>query len=157
MAKVELLTTIKAPEQRVFDLARNTDFIKETVGDEVKSGAPKGGLTAGAEVVYKKYIGGGEVTMQTVAFESPLYFAESMTKGGFKRLVYERRFAEEDGNTTMRDSITYEFARGPFGIPAGSPFVGGRFKSAMKARAAAIKKAAESDQYRKYLSQEPTT
>lgn len=118
MTTIKLTTTIKAPINKVFDLARNIDIhklstskSKETAIDEVVSGL----INKGETVTWRGKHFGIYLTHKSIIPEMqiPTYFVDEMLEGRFKKFKHTHTFQEINGGTIMTDKIEYET---PFGL-----------------------------------------
>lgn len=118
MTTIKLTTTIKAPINKVFDLARNIDIhklstskSKETAIDGVVSGL----INKGETVTWRGKHFGIYLTHKSIIPEMqiPTYFVDEMLEGRFKKFKHTHTFQEKNGGTIMTDKIEYET---PFGI-----------------------------------------
>lgn len=118
MTTIKLTTTIKAPINKVFDLARNIDIhklstskSKETAIDGVVSGL----INKGETVTWRGKHFGIYLTHKSIIPEMqiPTYFVDEMLEGRFKKFKHTHTFQEINGGTIMTDKIEYET---PFGL-----------------------------------------
>ena len=118
MTTIKLTTTIKAPINKVFDLARNIDIhklstskSKETAIDGVVSGL----INKGETVTWRGKHFGIYLKHRSIIpeMEIPTYFVDEMLEGRFKKFKHTHTFQETNGGTIMTDKIEYET---PFGL-----------------------------------------
>jgi ligand-binding SRPBCC domain-containing protein len=118
MTTINLITTINAPIQEVFDLNRNIDIHKlstaksnETAIDGITTGL----INLNETVTWQgKHFGIYQTHKSVIsAMESPNSFVDEMMEGRFKSFRHQHTFIEEDGSTIMEDMIQYET---PFNI-----------------------------------------
>lgn len=118
MTTIKLSTTIKAPINKVFDLARNIDIhklstskSKETAIDGVVSGL----INKGETVTWRGKHFGIYLKHRSIIpeMEIPTYFVDEMLEGRFKKFKHTHTFQEINGGTIMTDKIEYET---PFGL-----------------------------------------
>ena len=100
MACVELLTTISAPRQRCFDLARSVDVhVRSTSATEesVIAGRTAGLLALDEEVTWRARHFGMPLTLTSriTAFDPPNHFRDSMVRGPLARLAHDHYFTED--------------------------------------------------------------
>ena len=79
------------------------------------------------------------------------YFREVMVEGSFARFEHEHHFAVMDDGTRMRDEIRFTAPYGMLGQMAEKMVIRPHLIEMLKQRNALIKRAAESDEWRKYL------
>ncbi len=118
MTTIKLSTTIKAPINKVFDLARNIDIhklstskSKETAIDGVVSGL----INKGETVTWRGKHFGIYLKHRSIIpeMEIPTYFVDEMLEGRFKKFKHTHTFQEINGGPIMTDKIEYET---PFGL-----------------------------------------
>jgi ligand-binding SRPBCC domain-containing protein len=157
VTRIELSTRIRAPRERCFDLARSVELHTESTastGETAVAGRTRGLLGAGDEVTWRaRHFGVWQtLTSRITAYERPAFFRDSMVRRAFARLEHDHRFADDGAGGTIMDDV-FEFA-----APGG---VAGRLVERLVlrrhlwrllvARNAAIKTAAESDAWRRYV------
>jgi ligand-binding SRPBCC domain-containing protein len=115
---IELTTTINAPVQRCFDIARDIDVhvasTKHT-GEQAIAGRTSGLIELGETVTWRaKHFGIWQnLTSIITDFNSPHFFADEMVAGAFKSFRHEHYFIGDDKQTVMRDVFIFE---SPFGL-----------------------------------------
>lgn len=120
MPVIELKTTIHAPIKRCFDLSRSIDLHADSMAhtNEKPIAGRTTGLIEKLETVTwsARHFG---ITQQLTSLitdvESPIFFADEMVKGAFKRFRHEHHFSEKDGITTLIDTFDYTAPLGPLG------------------------------------------
>lgn len=75
------------------------------------------------------------------------YFRDVMVAGAFRHFVHDHHFAAMDDGTRMRDEIWFSAPWGPLGQIVARR----RLKAFLLERNAAIKRVAESEEWRRYL------
>ncbi|MBS1530707.1 MAG: SRPBCC family protein [Bacteroidetes bacterium] len=120
MPKIELLTEINAPIEKVFDLARSIDLHMESTkhtGEEAIAGKTSGLIGLGETVTWRATHFGIRqmLTSKITEFDRPNYFVDEMVQGAFKSFRHEHRFSYNDGRTTMKDTFIFESPLGIFG------------------------------------------
>jgi ligand-binding SRPBCC domain-containing protein len=118
MPKIELLTEIDAPIEKVFDLARSIDLHMESTkqtGEQAIAGRTSGLIESGETVTWRaKHFGIWQtLTSKITEFDRPNFFADEMVKGAFKSFRHEHHFVKVDDHTVMKDVFVFE---SPFGI-----------------------------------------
>lgn len=151
---------IHAPIERCFDLSRsievhllgNTHF-----GEQATAGVSTGLIGMGQSVTWRaKHFGVRQyLTSAITAFEPPTYFQDTMQRGAFRSMQHDHYFtalgAEE---TEMRDEFRFSAPLGPLGWLAERIVLRKYMLALLEERNAVVKQVAESDEWRKYLSQE---
>jgi ligand-binding SRPBCC domain-containing protein len=145
---VRVTTEIGAPAERVFDLARDVDLhtVSMRRHDEVAvAGRTSGLLELGEEVTWRaRHFGiAMRLTARIVEFERPRRFRDSMIRGPFARLDHEHRFHVRDGTTVMEDIFEFASPLGPVGRLVDRFILARYLERLLRARAVAIKAAAE--------------
>lgn len=120
MTKIYLTTTIKAPIQTVFDLARNIDIHQlSTYKSKEKAIADttKGLINLHESVTWRGKHFGFFLTHKSriIQMEIPFRFIDKMERGHFKYFQHEHLFIEENGSTKMIDELNYKTPYGIFG------------------------------------------
>lgn len=154
MTRIELRTAIHAPRERCFDLARSVELdIRSTAwtGETAIAGRTTGLLGLGEEVTWRaRHFGIWQrLTSRITAYERPAFFRDSMVRGTFARLEHEHRFA--DDGAVMDDVFEVAAPGGALGLVAGRLVLARYLRRFLAARNFAIKSAAESDAWRRFV------
>ena len=118
MPVIELTTVIRAPRERVFDLARSIDaHLASTGGTEERAvaGVTQGLIDMDDEVTWeaRHFRVRQRLTIRVTAFDLPKHFQDVMVSGAFKRMVHDHEFADHPTGTLMSDRFEFE---SPLGI-----------------------------------------
>jgi ligand-binding SRPBCC domain-containing protein len=118
MPTITLHTTIHAPIEICFDLARSIDFHQFTTFDtkEKAIAGKTSGLIAMNETVTWEAVHFGvkqKLTSKITGFDKPFYFKDEQVKGAFKCFYHEHIFEFTNGVTSMKDTFVFE---SPFGL-----------------------------------------
>jgi ligand-binding SRPBCC domain-containing protein len=145
---VRVLTEIRAPAERVFDLARDVDLHTASMrrhGEVAVAGRTSGLLELGEAVTWQARHFGitMRLTARIVEFERPRRFRDSMVRGPLARLDHEHRFRPRDGQTVMEDVFDFASPLGPLGWLVDRFVLASYLRRLLCARADAIKDAAE--------------
>lgn len=148
MPVIELLTSINAPIETCFDLARDIDLhIVSTQGTHEKAvaGVMSGLIGLGEEVTWEATHFGvrQRLTSRITAFDRPHHFRDCQVKGLFRRFDHDHFFTEQPGTTVMRDVFNYESPWGALGRCADRWFLQSYLETFLMKRALVIKAAAE--------------
>jgi ligand-binding SRPBCC domain-containing protein len=148
MALVRIVTTIAAPIERCFDLARDIDFhirSMERTGERAVAGRTTGLIGLGEYVTWEaRHLGVRQrFTAEVTVFEPPTYFRDVMTAGAFRSFAHDHRFTAQDGETVMTDEVVFRSPFGPFGWLVDYLFMTGYLRRLLKVRCQAIKREAE--------------
>jgi ligand-binding SRPBCC domain-containing protein len=112
MPRILLETTINAPIERVFDLARSIDLHKlstKGTNEEAIAGKTSGLIELNESVTWRaKHFGVYQkLKVEIVEFERPNMFTDIMLKGIFKQMKHVHRFMTEGTKTIMTDEFEY--------------------------------------------------
>lgn len=155
METIRLTTWIDAPMERCFRLATSIDLhlvsaaeTQETVIGGVRSGE----IGEGESVAWRGRHFGRWVTHTSKidGWRPYSYFRDVMTAGWFRRFEHEHHFAVMDDGTRMRDEIRFATPYGWMSRIAGK-MVRRHLIGLLRRRNALIKRAAESEDWRRYL------
>jgi ligand-binding SRPBCC domain-containing protein len=156
MSVIQLTTSIDAPIERVFDLARSIDLHMNSTSstdERAIAGVTSGLIGPGQEVTWRaRHFGIWQcLTVRIGAFEPPIHFADVMARGAFRRMEHHHYFEKSSSGTIMRDIFSYEAPLGILGRIAELLFLDRYLRSFLVERNRVIKTAAESDAWTHYL------
>jgi ligand-binding SRPBCC domain-containing protein len=156
MPVIKLKIEIKAPIERVFDLARCIDLHIETMGqshEKAIDGVTAGLINLGETVTWQATHFGvrQKLTSKITAFDRPHHFRDEMQKGAFKRFTHDHYFEEIGEKTLMRDVFDYESRFRIFGKIADALFLEKYMARILKERNLWLKKVAERENWRKFI------
>jgi ligand-binding SRPBCC domain-containing protein len=126
MYKLRVTTSIAAPAETCFDLARSVDAHVQSAtgtGERVVGGRMSGLLELDDEVTWEgKHFGVVQrLSSKITEFRPYRYFQDRMTQGAFRFLEHDHLFETRDGGTIMIDfgevSSTVRAARLDCGAP----------------------------------------
>jgi ligand-binding SRPBCC domain-containing protein len=148
MARIELATEIRAPLERCFDLARDLDLHRRSMGhteEQAIAGRTSGLIDRGEEVTWRARHFGlqHEHTSRITAFERPRYFRDSMVRGRFTRFEHDHFFETVTAGTLMRDVVEFESPFGPIGWLVDRLFLRTYLEGLIRRRNDAIRREAE--------------
>jgi len=152
-----LQTTIEAPLERCFDLARSIDFHKHSVSstkEQAIGGVTSGLIDMGQQVQWRaKHFGLWlHMTIAITEMKRPSHFQDVMVSGPFHHFRHDHTFTEEGRSTRMTDSLEFASPVPALGSLADILILRSHLKHFLQCRNRALKAAAESDQWRKFLS-----
>lgn len=158
MPIIKLETKINAPVQRVFDLARSIDLHQDTMSkydEKAVAGVMSGLIDLGETVTWEATHFGvrQNLTSQITAFERPWHFRDSMVKGVFKRFDHDHYFEAVGAETLIKDIFDYDSPLGILGTIADALFVEKHLREMLEERNDLIKRIAESNDWRKFLTE----
>lgn len=156
MPTIELATSIAAPIERVFDLARSIELHTNSTSstdEQAVGGVTSGLIGPGQEVTWRaRHFGVWQsLTVCITAFERPTHFADTMLRGAFRRMDHHHHFEPSQAGTIMRDVFTYEPPLGILGRIADFLFLERYMRSFLIERNRVIKATAESDAWNQYV------
>jgi ligand-binding SRPBCC domain-containing protein len=109
---IELTTEIRAPIERVFDLARSIDLHVRTASSTNERAV--GGVTTGLIGLHEavtweaRHFGLLQrLTVQINEYDRPHRFCDSIVRGAFQRLAHEHLFEERGEITRMVDKFDF--------------------------------------------------
>ena len=155
MPVIELLMLIRAPQERVFDLALSIDAHQDsTVGtnERAVAGVTKGLIGLGGEVTWEaRHLGlRRRLTVRITEFDRPNYFQDVMVSGDFKMMRHDHVFSSAPAGTLMVDHFQFESPYGPLGLLA-NLFLTGYMRRLLTRRNLILKRLTESDDWHKIL------
>lgn len=158
MAVIILVTEIKAPIERVFDLSRSIDLHTASVGhtgERAVAGVTSGLISLGEEVTWRaRHFGVWQnLTSRITAFEPPIHFRDTLVRGAFRRFDHDHFFSQREGVTLMRDVMDFESPLGIFGRLADWLLLSSYMRRLLATRNTFIKATAETDEWRRYVRQ----
>jgi ligand-binding SRPBCC domain-containing protein len=156
MGIITVLTDIRAPIDRVFDLARSIDLHVKSAGPtgEKAIGARTSGLLAlDDEVTWRgRHFGVWQsFTSRITAYSRPDHFRDSMQRGAFKKLDHDHYFSHRGGVTTMRDVIEFTAPWGVLGKVADKMVLQKHLRGFLVERNRVLKRIAEGDDWPRFI------
>ena len=148
MPRIELHTTIQAPIERVFDLARDLDLHARTMAnsrERAVAGRTSGLIGPNEEVTWRAYHFGieHEHHSRITQYERPFHFQDTMVRGRFKTFVHNHYFERINAATVMHDAIEFSSPLGIIGKIVDFLIMTRYLGSLIKHRNDIIKEAAE--------------
>jgi ligand-binding SRPBCC domain-containing protein len=155
---IDITTEIEAPVERVFDLSRSVDLHAASTthtGERAVGGVTSGLMALGQEVTWRArhFCIWQHLTSRITAFEPPRHFRDSLVRGAFRRFDHDHFFSQRGEFTLMRDVFDFQSRLGILGRLAEFLFLTRYLRRLLVTRNAAIKTAAETNQWRRYLEQ----
>jgi ligand-binding SRPBCC domain-containing protein len=160
MVTIKLNTWVNAPVERCFKLATSIEFhiaSARPMKEKAVSGVTSGLLHEGDKVKWRARHFLVQLTHTSlVEVSKPFsHFREVMIAGIFARYEHEHFFAAMDDGTRVRDELKFAAPFGPLGRMMEKLVMRRYMTSLLKRRNTALKRAAESDEWRVYLNGEP--
>jgi len=157
MPVIKIEIEINAPIERVFDLARCIDLHEESMSktnEKAIAGVTKGLINLGETVTWQATHFGvrQNLTSKITEFDRPVHFQDVMIKGAFERFTHDHFFEQKDSNVLMRDIFDYASPFWILGKIADALFLEKYMKNLLIERNLLIKKIAESEDWRKFLT-----
>lgn len=158
MVHIQLTTEIAAPIVRCFDLSRSIDLHLESAdwsAEQAIAGVTTGMICSGEEVTWRGRHFGFMIThtSRITACKSPVYFQDAMVRGAFRSYCHDHSFETRGPYTIMRDDVRFAAPLGALGTIAEKMLLGRYVRTLLQERNRAIKQAAESNAWKKYLSE----
>ena len=157
MPLITLITRIKAPVERVFDLSRSIELHLRTAEDSNEravEGRTQGLIEKGEEVTWEGSHFGFQHSLKVriTSMERPKEFVDEMVSGAFARMKHLHRFElNKQGETIMTDEFDYKSRGGPIGWAIENSFLTAHLRRFLAERNKILKRVAETEEWREYL------
>lgn len=156
MPRIKIRTEINADKEIVFDLSRSIDLHKistEHTNETAIAGKTSGFIGMNESVTWKaKHFGiYQKLTSKITEFDRPIYFADEMIRGAFRRFKHEHHFADWNSGTLMTDFFDYKSPLGILGRIADKIFLEKYMTNLLMERNRIIKDFAETEKWKKIL------
>lgn len=156
MPIIKLETTINAPIERVFDLARCIDLHEKTMSkhnEKAIGGVTEGLINLGESVTWEATHFGSrqKLTSKITEYNRPHHFQDIMLKGAFKSFTHDHFFEKSKDETIMRDVFEYSSPLWFLGKIADALFLGKYMEKMLEERNDLIKNVAESEDWKKFI------
>lgn len=157
MPIIRTTTTIQAPIQRVFDLARSIDAHVATTtksGEKAVAGRKTGLIEYAESVTWEaKHLGRTQrLKVQITEFDRPNQFVDEMVTGAFRSLRHVHRFKPlTPDQTAMTDELVFKAPMGPLGTIAEKLFLTGYMQRFLEERNQELKQIAESQRWKEFV------
>ncbi len=153
--KIEII--VKAPIERVFDLARCINLHEATMlkhNEKAIAGVTKGLIKFGESVTWEATHFGirQKLTSKIIEYKRPFHFRDSMVKGTFKRFDHDHFFELIETGTLMKDVFDYDSPLYFLGNIANALFLKSYMRRMLTERNELIKSVAESDSWQNYVN-----
>jgi ligand-binding SRPBCC domain-containing protein len=157
VSTIHLVTAIRAPIERCFDLSRSIDLhVASTAhtGERAIAGKVRGLIDLDEEVTWRARHFGvvQDLTSRVTALTRPSHFRDEMVHGIFRSMVHDHGFEERGEVTVMTDTFAFACPLGPLGWIADKVAVRAHLAHLLAARNRVIKEACESDAWRAYVA-----
>lgn len=160
MPIIRLTTLVNASVERVFDLSRCIDLHESSMsahGEKAVAGITAGLISPGETVTWRaKHFGIWQhLTSRITKYDRPNHFRDSMVKGAFKRFDHDHFFtATAETTTEMIDVFDYASPLGLAGKIVDALILKSYMTQLLEERNRVVKAVAESEQWRKFLSEQ---
>jgi ligand-binding SRPBCC domain-containing protein len=156
MPILKLITEIRAPIERVFDLSRSIDLHRASMtarNEAAVAGVTAGLIELGQSVTWRaRHFGVWQrLTSQITAFDRPRHFRDEMVSGAFARFIHDHDFEPTASGTRMTDTFDYTSPLGVLGRIADALFLERYMRALLAERNRVIQEVAESEQWRAFL------
>ncbi len=156
MSRFEFKTFVKAPQDRVFDLARSIDLHLsgfESGRHYVIGGVTHGLIGPGEQVQWRGKAFGiwWKHRSEIVVYDRPRHFCDTMVAGAFKKYRHDHYFETQGNGTEMKDVVEFEAPAGPIGTLVEHALIHGYLYRLIAQRSESIRSAAESDLWKKFI------
>jgi hypothetical protein len=158
MVRIERRLQIAAPIQRCFDLSRSIEVHlsgTQRSGEEAVGGVTSGLIGPDQFVRWRaRHLGITQhLASKITAFESPVYFQDTMIEGPFRFMQHDHFFSSlSEGLTEMRDRFTFAAPTPILGYLAERLFLRRYMEDLLRNRNSVLKTIAESDRWQEFLS-----
>jgi len=161
MIELEQLTTIQAPIERCFDLARsveahlagNVHFGEQALAID---GVTSGLIGPGQRVTWraKHFLFWHNLTSEITAFHPPVYFQDTMTKGPFCSMQHDHFFQPlPSGGTEMKDVFRFAAPVPLLGRLVEILLLRRYMQALLHERNQVLKQIAETSEWKRYLGE----
>lgn len=156
MPVIEVITSIAAPVERAFDLARCIALHERSMARHRESavGDGPGGLIGEGESVTwaARHFGVRQrLTARITGYDRPRWFRDSMVSGAFARFDHDHYFEPSGTGTLMVDRFDYRAPLGALGMLADAIVLKRYMRRLLEERNAVVRRVAESEEWRGYL------
>lgn len=156
MLIIRLVTHIRAPAGRCFDLARSIDLHVHSAahtGERAVAGTTSGLIGPHQEVTWRARHFGfwQEMTSRITEYAMPDHFRDEMVGGPFRTFIHDHDFRGELGGTTMVDECKFAVPGWPVSWLLERLVLGPYLRRFLTKRAGVIRRTAESKEWREYL------
>jgi ligand-binding SRPBCC domain-containing protein len=146
--KIQLITFINAPIEKVFDLSRSIDLHMESTkqtGEKAIAGTTSGLIGLGQTVTWRaKHFGIWQtLTSKITEYDRPNLFVDEMVSGAFKSIRHEHHFTALVDQTIMEDIFEFESPLGTVGSLFNKLILTRYMTTLLKKRNTVIKEIAE--------------
>lgn len=156
MGTIHLETTVDAPRERVFDLARSVDAHVATMDahdERAVGGVTSGLLDVGDRVTWRArhFFVPLELTAEITAFDRPAHFRDGQVEGPFAWMEHDHRFEVVGDRTSMVDDVRFRSPLGPLGRAVDALVLRRYLTRLIRRRGERLRELAESEEWQSFL------
>jgi ligand-binding SRPBCC domain-containing protein len=156
MPLIQLETKIRAPIERVFDLARSIDLHRISMSNSQEravDGRTSGLIELGETVTWEAVHFGvrQRLTSKITVCDRPRHLQDVMVSGAFAGFTHDHFLSETATGTLMKDDFDYRSPLGPLGSVADLFFLKAYMTKLLAERNAVIKRFAEGEEWKEVL------
>ncbi|MEM6394514.1 MAG: SRPBCC family protein [Planctomycetota bacterium] len=158
MTELTVITDMRAPIGRCFDLARSIDAHVATVegtGERAVAGRTSGLIELGESVTWEaRHLGVRQrLTSRITMMDRPTFFQDRMERGAFWSFEHDHLFEEQrEGVTRMTDALRFSAPGGPIGWAFERLVLGRYLRRFLIARGAALREIAEGEGWQRFVT-----
>lgn len=154
MHQITLTTSIAAPPERCFDLARDIDAHVRSArqtGERAVAGRTTGLIGPGEEVTWeaRHFFVWQRLTSRITAFDRPRFFQDTMQRGAFASFQHDHIFEACDEGTRMIDILRFAAPLWPLSLLVERVLLGPYLRRFLRQRANALREMAEAERANK--------
>ena len=144
---------VHAPIERCFGLSCSIELVHDELGMNAVSGRTTGLVRDGDTVRWEGWqLGLPQYHVSLIsAFQSPVFFQDTMKEGRFQSFQHDHRFAETPAGTLLSDELRFSLPFGVAGRLVAQFIMVPHIRRLMKSRFARIKRIAEGNDWQRYL------
>ena len=147
-------TLVLAPIERCFRLSCSVALVHEELGMNAVSGRTSGLVVSGDIVRWEGWQLGmlHHHVSHISAYEAPVFMQDTMLDGRFKYFQHDHHLQESGEGTLLSDELRFSLPFGALGRQVARYIVLPHIRKLLKSRFARIKRIAESDDWKQYLT-----
>ena len=159
MPTIELVRRVAAPPERCFDLARSIELHEHSTaatGERAIAGVTSGLIGMDESVTWSaRHFGVRQtLTSRITAFDRPHHFRDEQVRGAFAGFEHDHWFEPDGaGGTVMRDTFTFRAPLGLLGRVVERLVLTAYMRRLLETRLDVVARAAEGEEWRRYLKQ----
>lgn len=146
---------VMAPIDRCFALSTHLAVVQMTLAMRPVSGRTEGAVVDGDTVRWRGWKWGLPQMHESLieAYNPPVFFRDRMIAGRFASFEHDHRFKpHDDGTVLLQDEVRFSMKWGPAGLMIGRTILMPHIRRLMRERFALIKRLAEGEGWRPYVT-----